>query len=143
MPPPPPSDVPPASPGRRRLALNTAIFAAATAVSRVAGLGREVVQASFFATSAAGSAFTVASQIPNLVSNLFSQAALSAAFVPVFTDMLQQGRKREAFKLASELFWLILVVLGGLTIAYMAIAGLVMPLFTGTTFSAATTALTA
>jgi putative peptidoglycan lipid II flippase len=109
----------------------------------VAGLGREVVQASFFATSAAGSAFTVASQIPNLVSNLFSQAALSAAFVPVFTDMLQQGRKREAFKLASELFWLILVALGGLTIIYMAIAGVVMPLFTGTTFSAATTALTA
>jgi putative peptidoglycan lipid II flippase len=61
----------------------------------------------------------------------------------VFTDLLQQGRKREAFKLASELFWLILIVLGGLTILYMGIAGLVMPLFTGTTFSAATTALTA
>ena len=112
-------------------------------MSRVAGLGREVVQASYFATSAAGSAFTVASQIPNLVSNLFSQAALSAAFVPVFTDLLQQGRKREAFKLASELFWLLLIVLGGVTVFYMAIAGVVMPLFTGTTFSAATTALTA
>ena len=112
-------------------------------MSRVAGLGREIVQASYFATSAAGSAFTVASQIPNLFSNLFSQAALSAAFVPVFTDLLQKGRKREAFRLASELFWLILIVLGGLTILYMGIAGLVMPLFTGTTFSAATTALTA
>ena len=141
-PPVPPSDVPPVSPGRRRLAINTAIFAGATALSRIAGLAREIVQASFFATSAAGSAFTVASQIPNLVSNLFSQAALGAAFVPVFTDLLQQGRKREAFKLASELFWLILVILGALTVVFIAAAGLVMPLFTGTTFSEATTILT-
>ena len=72
----------------------------ATACRRIAGLGREVVQASFFGTTAAGSAFTVASQIPNLFSNLFSQAALSAAFVPVFTELLPEGRRREAFKLA-------------------------------------------
>ena len=49
------------------------------------------------------------------MSNLFAQAALSAAFVPVFTDLLQQGRKREAFKLASTLFWIILIALGALT----------------------------
>ncbi|MEA2213710.1 MAG: putative peptidoglycan lipid flippase [Solirubrobacteraceae bacterium] len=109
----------------------------ATAISRVAGLAREIIQASFFATGLAISAFTVASQIPNLFSNLFSQAALSAAFVPVFTELLQQRRKQEAFKLASELFWLILVVLGVITLLYMALAGLIMPLFTGTALSAA------
>ncbi len=92
--------------------MNSAIFAMATALSRVAGLGREVVQAGFFATTAAGSAFTIASQIPNLFSNLFSQAALGAAFVPIFTELLQAGKKREAFKLASSLFWLILLSLG-------------------------------
>jgi putative peptidoglycan lipid II flippase len=135
-------ETPPTAP-RRRIALNTAIFALATALSRVAGLAREVVQASLFATGAAISAFTVASQIPNLFSNLFSQAALSAAFVPVFTELLQAGRKREAFKLASELFWLILVGLGGLTILWIGVADFVMPLFTGTTFSAATTSLAA
>src|ERR1700761_6408429 len=97
----------PASPPRRRLALSTAIFAVATALSRIAGLGREVVQASYFGTSGEGSAFTIASQIPNLFSNLFSQAALGAAFVPIFTELLQQGRRREAFRLASSLFWLV------------------------------------
>lgn len=128
-------------PPRRRLAVSTAIFALATALSRIAGLGREVVQASFFGTTAAASAFAVASQIPNLVSNLFSQAALSAAFVPVFTELLAQGRKKEAFKLASELFWLIVVVLGALTLVWMAAAGVIMPLFTGT-LSASATSLT-
>jgi putative peptidoglycan lipid II flippase len=132
---------PPPSPPRRRIALSTAIFALATALSRIAGLGREVIQASFFATSAAASAFTVASQVPNLFSNLFSQAALSAAFVPVFTELMQEGRKREAFKLASELFWLILVGLGVLTLVWMGVADLVMPLFTGT-FKPSTVELT-
>jgi putative peptidoglycan lipid II flippase len=141
-PPPTPPLSPPPPPPRRRLATSTAIFAVATALSRVAGLGREIVQASFFATSGAGSAFTIASQIPNLFSNLFSQAALGAAFVPIFTELLQAGKKKEAFRLAASLFWLILLALGVLTIVYMGIAGLVMPLFTGTHFTSAQTALT-
>ena len=80
---------------------------------------------------AAASAFTLASQVPNLFSNLFSQAALSAAFVPVFTELLQEGRKREAFRLAATLFWIILIALGALTLLWTGVAGLVVPLFTG------------
>ncbi len=128
---------------RRRLSVNTAIFAIATALSRVAGLAREIVAASYFGTSGAASAFTIASQIPNLMSNLFAQSALSAAFVPVFTDLLQQGRKREAFKLASTLFWIILIALGSLTIVGILAANLIMPLFTGTEFNQTLDNLTA
>ena len=87
------------------------------------------------ARSGPASAFTIASQIPNLMANLFAQAALSAAFVPVFTDLLQQGRKREAFKLASTLFWIILIALGALTAVGILLAGTIMPLFTGSTFN--------
>ncbi len=132
-----------AAPPRRRLALNTAIFAIATGISRVVGLAREIVAASYFGTSPAASAFTIASQIPNLMANLFAQAALSAAFVPVFTDLLQQGRKRDAFKLASTLFWIILIVLGGVTALGILLAGTIMPLFTGSTFTPHLDALTA
>jgi putative peptidoglycan lipid II flippase len=134
----PPS--PPPNPPRRRLAVSTAIVAVATAASRIAGLGREVAQAFYFATSAAASAFTLASQVPNLFSNLFSQAALSAAFVPVFTEMMHEGRKRDAFKLASTLFWVILVGLGALTLLWIGVAGLVTPLFTHSGISASLTA---
>ena len=89
------------------------------------------MQAAYFATSAAASAFTLASQVPNLFSNLFSQAALSAAFVPVFTELLSKGRKREAFRVASTLFWVILIALGALTVLWTLVAGLVVPAFTG------------
>ncbi|MGZ6585154.1 MAG: murein biosynthesis integral membrane protein MurJ [Solirubrobacteraceae bacterium] len=132
-----------AASSRRRIGVNTAIFALATGLSRIAGLAREIVAASFFGTTVSASAFTIASQIPNLMSNLFAQAALSAAFVPVFTDLLQQGRKREAFKLASTLFWIILIALGALTALGILLAGVIMPLFTGSSFNAADNALTA
>jgi len=122
----------PTPPGR--VARNTAIFSLATGVSRVVGLAREIVAASFFGTKGPASAFTLAFQIPNLVSNLFANAALSAAFVPVFTDLLQQGRKREAFRLASTLFWIILIVLGAVTAFFILTAGVIMPLFMGATF---------
>jgi putative peptidoglycan lipid II flippase len=96
--------IPEARPARStRIAISTAIFAIATAISRVAGLAREVVQAAIFGVSKQYSAFTVASQIPNLFSNLFSQAALGAAFVPIFTDLLAQGKPDEARKLASDI----------------------------------------
>ena len=119
---------------RRRLARNTAIFAFFTALSRIVGLAREVVAAYFFGTGVSASAFTIASQIPNLMSNLFAQAALSAAFVPVFTDLLEHGRRREAFRLASTLFWLILIVLGSLTLVGIVLAGVILPLFNGPNF---------
>ncbi len=126
-----------------KVARNTAIFSIATGVSRVVGLGREVVAASFFGTSGPASAFTIAFEVPNLVSALFANAALSAAFVPVFTDLLQQGKKQEAFRLASTLFWIILIVLGAITAFFVMAAGVIVPLFTGPTFGPELDALTA
>ena len=119
---------------RRRLSVNTAIFAAATALSRVVGLVREIIANYFFGTGLRASAFTIASQIPNLMSNLFAQAALSAAFVPVFTDLLQQGRRREAFQLATNLFWIVTLVLGSITALGIVLAGLVLPGLGGSNF---------
>jgi len=130
-------------PPRRSLARNTAIFSIATGASRVAGLVREIVAASYFGTGGPASAFTIAFQIPNLVSNLFANAALSAAFVPVFTDLLQQGRRREAFKLASTLFWIMLIALGAVTAFFILAAGVIMPLFTGDKFTGDLNLLTA
>jgi putative peptidoglycan lipid II flippase len=133
----------PGAPSRGgRIAHNTALFSIGTAISRVAGLAREIVAASFFGTSGAASAYALAYQIPSLFSNLVANAALSAAFVPVFTDLLQQGRKREASALASALLWLILIVVGALTALFILLAGVIMPLFTGAGFSAHLNALT-
>jgi putative peptidoglycan lipid II flippase len=120
----------PASAGRAA-ARNTAIFSVLTGLSRIAGLAREIVASSYFATSGAFSAFTIAFQVPNVVRSLFADAALSAAFVPVFTELLEHGRRKDAFRLASTLFVLILTVLGAITVLFVVCAGVIMPLFVG------------
>jgi putative peptidoglycan lipid II flippase len=114
-----------------------------TGVSRVAGLVREILASSYFATSGAFSAFTIAFQIPNLLRQLVADYAVSAAFVPVFTELLEKDRKRDAFRLASTLFFLILIVLGALTALFVLAAPVLMPLFTGGKFTHELDTLTA
>ena len=123
-------------PAARGVARNTIIFSIATGLSRIAGLVREIVASSYFGTSGPFSAFTIAFQVPNLVRSLFADSALSAAFVPVFTELLEKGSKRDAFRLASTLLCLIVAVLGAITVVFMAGAHVVMPLFTGSGFNA-------
>jgi putative peptidoglycan lipid II flippase len=74
------------------------------------------------------SAFTIAFQVPNLIRALFADAALQGAFVPVFTELLEKDRRKEAFKVASGLVSLILLILGGLSIVYWLAAPLLMHL---------------
>ena len=126
-----PADVAEAGEPRRagRLARSTAFFSLATAFSRVAGLVREIVAASYFGVTAQMSAFTIAFQVPNLVRSLFADAALQAAFVPVFTQQLEEGHRREAFRLASSMLFLVTLILGALTALFILLAPVVMPLF--------------
>src|SRR4051794_24694567 len=124
-----------ASQPSRRTAVNTAIFSVATGLSRIAGLVREIVAAAYFGTLGAASAFTLAFQVPNLVRALVADAALSSAFVPVFSELLVEKRRREALHLASALAGLLLVALSALTLAFILAAPVVMPLFTGDEFT--------
>ncbi|HEY6029610.1 MAG TPA: lipid II flippase MurJ [Gaiellaceae bacterium] len=83
---------------RRRLAWSTAIFALATGLSRVLGLLREIVAKNYFGVSGPINAFTVAFQVPNLVRALVADAALSSAFVPVFSELLEKGERKRAWR---------------------------------------------
>lgn len=114
----------------RRLAWSTAIFAAATGLSRVLGLVREMVARAYFGVEGAGiNAFTVAFQIPNLVRTLVADQAFTAAFVPVFSELLAKGERLRAWRVASTLLWLLLLGLTGLTALFILLAPWVMRLF--------------
>src|SRR5688572_31098141 len=111
------------------LGRSTAFFSLATGASRVAGLVREIVAAGYFGVKGPMSAFTIAFQLPNLVRSLFADAALQAAFVPVFTEQLELENRRDAFRLASTLILLATVVLGLVTALFILLAPLIIPLF--------------
>jgi putative peptidoglycan lipid II flippase len=106
----------------RRLAWSTAIFSLATGLSRILGLVREVVAAYYFGAAGKINAFTVAFQVPNLIRALVADAALSSAFVPVFTELLEKGDRKRAWRVASTLFWLMLLGLGALTALFIVLA---------------------
>jgi putative peptidoglycan lipid II flippase len=112
-----------------RIARSTAFFSIATAASRVAGLGREVVAAGYYGVSGPMSAFTIAFQVPNLIRALFADAALQPAFVPIFTELLGKKDYKEAFRLASTMLLLVTMVLGAITALFVLLAPVIMPLF--------------
>jgi putative peptidoglycan lipid II flippase len=113
----------------RRLARSTAIFSLATGLSRILGLVREVVAAYYFGAAGKINAFTVAFQVPNLVRALVADAALSSAFVPVFTELQEKGERQRAWRVASSLFWLVLLVLSALTALFIVVAPWIIGLF--------------
>ena len=55
-------------------------------------------------TSASARHVGVHDRLPgaNLIRALFADSALEGAFVPVFTELLEKGKKREAFHVASS-----------------------------------------
>jgi putative peptidoglycan lipid II flippase len=123
------SQPPPHEPGRPRLAVSGAIFAVATGLSRVFGLVREVIAAYYFGASGRINAFTVAFQVPNLVRALVADAALSSAFVPVFSELLEKGERKRAWRVASTLFWLMLLGLTALTAIFVLVAPWIIGIF--------------
>ncbi len=116
------------APGRR-LAWSTAIFSLATGLSRVLGLVREIVAAYYFGATGKINAFTVAFQVPNLIRSLVADAALSSAFVPVFSELLEKGEQKRAWRVASTLFWLLLLGLGAITALLIVFAPLIIAPF--------------
>ena len=122
-----------ASPGPARrprgAAGSTAIFAVWTAVSRVVGFVREIVASILFGTSGQASAFTIAFNAPNLLRSLVADSALSAAFVPAFTRLQEQGRHADARRLAGALAGFVTLALSAVTIVAVLAAPWIMPLF--------------
>jgi Uncharacterized membrane protein, putative virulence factor len=107
---------------RRRLARSTAIFGVATGLSRVLGLVREMVAAYYF--GAAGLDQRVHGRVPGAESGPRARRGRGAlvAFVPVFSDLLEKGERKRAWRVASSIFWLMLLGLTALSALFILIA---------------------
>jgi putative peptidoglycan lipid II flippase len=90
--------------------------AIATMISRILGLLREMVLARYFGAGLFTDAFNVAFRIPNLLRDLFSEGALSSAFIPAFIQHLTHEGKEQAWLLANRVLSALLVFLGFFTL---------------------------
>ncbi len=86
-------------------------FASATFLSRILGYVRDSLVASYFGGGIQTDAFYAAFKIPNLLRRFLGEGALTAAFVPVFTETMQKKGKEEAQKLFEALVSGLLLVL--------------------------------
>ena len=86
--------------------------AAGILVSRVFGFGREIVFAHYFGNGALADAWRAALRIPNVIQNLLGEGTLSAAFIPVYVRLLEEGREEEAGQAAGAVLGLLVVVAG-------------------------------
>jgi putative peptidoglycan lipid II flippase len=89
---------------------------AATLASRVLGLARDQVFAALFGAGTAADAFNMAFRVPNLVRDLFAEGAMSASFVPTFTEWRAKHGDDAAWALGRQLMASLLLVLLGLCV---------------------------
>lgn len=97
------------------------LLAATSALSYALGLLRDRSLAATFGASDQLDAYQASFILPDFLFNLLVAAALSAAFIPVFTDLRTQRQNREAAELAGSLLVLglgALLVVGVLLIIF-------------------------
>jgi putative peptidoglycan lipid II flippase len=104
------------------VARSAASAGAATLTSRVLGVARESVIAWLFGAGEAMDAYRVAFRIPNLLRDLFAEGAMSAAFVPTFTQRLASGGRDAALRLGLNVTNALIVITAVLVIAGMVFA---------------------
>jgi putative peptidoglycan lipid II flippase len=108
---------------KTQLARAAALVIGAYVLSRVLGLGREIIIGREFGTTRELDAYLAAFRIPDLIFQLIAGGALGSAFIPTFTTYLARSRETEAWRLASSIMNLVLAVLT----ASAAVAALLAP----------------
>ena len=100
---------------KTKIAGYAATIGSFTAISRVAGLIRDQITAYYFGASIFSDAFYVAFRLPNLIRNFLAEGAMTASFVPTFTDHLVNKGDAEAKKLSDSIFTILFFMLIGVS----------------------------
>ena len=95
------------------IAGSASIIALGSIASRILGVVREAVISYFFGATGLVSAFRVASIVPTMLYDLLIGGMLSAALVPVFSEMADREGKDALWALFSRVASLVAAVLAG------------------------------
>lgn len=91
----------------------TIVTSLGTLLSRVLGLLRDRATAALFGMSdGVMDAFVVAFRIPNFFRRMFGEGALTASFLPVFAQSVEQDRRQAWRVAATTMAWLVIVLTG-------------------------------
>ncbi|MEW5804649.1 MAG: murein biosynthesis integral membrane protein MurJ [bacterium] len=95
----------------KNLVISAGIISGATLFSRILGFLRDMIMANMFGAEIVTDAFLVAFRLPDLLRRLMGEGALSASFVPVFTEYLHKKEEQESWELVNNLISLTIIIL--------------------------------
>ncbi len=111
------------------------IIAVLSIASRVLGMLRDRILASTFGAGETLDMYYAAFRLPDLIFNLLILGALSAGFIPVFSQLLARRQETDAWKLASNILTILgvaLTVICGLGMIFApTLVSLIVPGFEG------------
>ncbi|HVY83394.1 MAG TPA: murein biosynthesis integral membrane protein MurJ, partial [Steroidobacteraceae bacterium] len=106
------------------------LIATGILLSRIVGLVRERVVATYFGTGLHADVFSAGLRMPNVLQNLLGEGTLSASFIPVYSELLGQGRTQEAGRVAGAMFALLLAIAGAISLLGIVLAPVLVTVFT-------------
>ncbi len=92
------------------------IISLAGVASRVLGILRDRILAGQFGAGDTLDAYYAAFRVPDLLYNLLIAGALSAAFIPVFTEFVAKKKEIEAWRMASGILTLQILVMASISL---------------------------
>lgn len=95
----------------RQIARGAGLVMAAFALNNLIGLVRQMVVLNAFGTSGEMDSFLAANRVSETLFTLVAGGALASAFIPTFTSLLIKDDQKGAWKLASAIANLILLIL--------------------------------
>ena len=119
----------PEPPRRRSGRFGSLQVAAGILLSRLAGLVRERIFAQYFGTTLYADVFRAGLRMPNLLQNLLGEGTLSASFIPVYSELLEEGKEEEAGRTAGAVFGLLAAAAGVLALIGVLFAPVVVAIF--------------
>jgi putative peptidoglycan lipid II flippase len=102
---------------KKNIARAAGVVGAATMLSRIMGMVRDMVVSRLFGAGLYTDAFFAAFQIPNMLRRFFAEGALTSAFVPTFSEWHTQKGEEQARELANVCFTILTMVMAVITVA--------------------------
>jgi putative peptidoglycan lipid II flippase len=101
---------------QRHILRNTLLVGSCFALAAAAGLFRNVIVARQFGIGADLDAYYAAFKLPDLLFTIVAGGALATAFIPIFADFLAAGDRTGAWRLASAITNLVVIIVSGLAV---------------------------
>ena len=95
---------------KKHIASTALLMVFVTLMSKVLGLLRDMLLASTFGTGVSAAAYEAASRLPITLFDFALGGVVTAAFIPIFNELMVKEGREKAFSFANRYFNLILII---------------------------------